>query len=220
MLIGLNGYAGAGKDTAAAYLVENHGFTRLAFADKLKDLAYAIDPDLDFGGGPYSLREAVDEHGWDQVKRVGDDAREFLQSVGMACRAVFGEDFWIRSVATTLATADPTENFVITDVRFPNEVAAIRARSDANGPGCIVRVERDGCGPVNGHESEEPLVPDLTVTNADGDRSKLFTQLDWVVATRQSAGARTVLFVGAGASTGVPGTIHGGAGGALGIALR
>jgi dephospho-CoA kinase len=33
--IGLVGTAGSGKDTAAGYLVENFGFMRFAFADRL-----------------------------------------------------------------------------------------------------------------------------------------------------------------------------------------
>lgn len=37
-VIALSGYKGSGKDTAAAYLVENYGFQRIAFADVLKDL--------------------------------------------------------------------------------------------------------------------------------------------------------------------------------------
>lgn len=38
LVIGLVGYAGAGKDTAAARLVENHGFVQLSFARKLKEI--------------------------------------------------------------------------------------------------------------------------------------------------------------------------------------
>lgn len=37
-LIGLSGKAGSGKDTMADYLSVNHGFKRIAFADKLKEV--------------------------------------------------------------------------------------------------------------------------------------------------------------------------------------
>jgi hypothetical protein len=48
-LIGLSGKAGAGKDTIADRLVANHGFVRVAFADKLKlIISDAFDVPLHF----------------------------------------------------------------------------------------------------------------------------------------------------------------------------
>jgi hypothetical protein len=47
ILIGLAGYAGSGKDTAADYLVHTHGFIKLAFADPLREEvanAWRINP--------------------------------------------------------------------------------------------------------------------------------------------------------------------------------
>ena len=38
-LVALSGWKGSGKDTLANYLVKKYGFKRLAFADKLKDMA-------------------------------------------------------------------------------------------------------------------------------------------------------------------------------------
>ena len=37
MIIGICGLIGCGKGTVGDILVENHGFTKLSFADKLKD---------------------------------------------------------------------------------------------------------------------------------------------------------------------------------------
>jgi hypothetical protein len=39
MIIGLNGLAKSGKDTFGEYIVTNYEFTRIAFADELKDIA-------------------------------------------------------------------------------------------------------------------------------------------------------------------------------------
>ena len=45
-VLALNGFKQSGKDTIAQYLVENHGYQRLAFGDGLKDLTcklYTVD---------------------------------------------------------------------------------------------------------------------------------------------------------------------------------
>ena len=42
MIIGIIGAIGSGKDTIADYLVKNHGFTRLSFAGKVKDVAAIV----------------------------------------------------------------------------------------------------------------------------------------------------------------------------------
>jgi hypothetical protein len=50
---------------------------------------------------------------------------------------------------------------VITDVRFANEAAAIRSWG-----GEIIRIDRPGVGPVNGHVSEAmPFEPDEVIEN-------------------------------------------------------
>jgi hypothetical protein len=62
MIIGLCGPAGSGKDTAADFLVKNHGFAKVAFADPLKrickDVFAFTDEQL---WGPSEKRNAVDE---------------------------------------------------------------------------------------------------------------------------------------------------------------
>jgi len=136
-LIGLAGYAGSGKDTAADVLV-GLGYQRRAFAGALKDLATRI--------------------GWDGQK---DDAgRKLLQELGVGARDILGADVWVNALMATLEGPS-----VITDVRFPNEVAAI-----ADHGGITLRIVRPGVGPALGHVSETAL-DDLelpTVVN-DGD---------------------------------------------------
>jgi len=96
-LVGLAGYAGSGKDTAADVL-EGLGYQRRAFAGALKDLATRI--------------------GWDG--RKDDAGRQLLQELGVGCREVLGADVWVQALMSTL-----TGPSVIVDVRFPNEVDAI-----------------------------------------------------------------------------------------------
>ncbi len=47
MIIGLTGYAQSGKDTVANILVERYGFTRVAFADKIREFLYETNPMYD-----------------------------------------------------------------------------------------------------------------------------------------------------------------------------
>ena len=57
MLIALFGPPGAGKDTVAKRLVEQHGFVRIAFADKVRELAYQVMSP--------NLQSVVDYEGWE-----------------------------------------------------------------------------------------------------------------------------------------------------------
>lgn len=149
-LLGLVGYAQAGKDTFAKYT----GFQRLAFADKLRDVAYDSNP---------WYREQVDKYGYEWAKTNVHGFREFLQDFGMAVRKHFGENTWVDAA---LQAHDPTVPTVITDTRFPNEIAAIKARG-----GLIIRIDRQGHAPANDHISEhawQETVPDEHYTFANG----------------------------------------------------
>jgi hypothetical protein len=161
MLIGLCGYAGSGKDAVAEILVRDHGFTRLAFADALKDIARRI--------------------GWNGEK---DEAgRKLLQDLGVACRECIYSDIWVDAVRgkyIDMWGGDPESRVVITDVRFPNEIGMIWDYG-----GKLWRVDRPGVGPVNGHISESAWCdsePDATIVN-DG------TLDDLAEAVRSAIGA-------------------------------
>jgi dephospho-CoA kinase len=58
MIIGLSGYSRSGKDEVAKILVEDYGFTRIAFADKIRELLYEMNPIVDTH---YHLKSLVDE---------------------------------------------------------------------------------------------------------------------------------------------------------------
>ncbi len=148
-LVGLVGYAQAGKDTFAGYL----GYKRIAFADVLKAVAYDTSPEL---------RAHVLYRGWEFAKQQ-PGMREFLQDLGIAVREHLGMDTWVNAA---FKDYDPSVATVITDVRFPNEIAAIRERG-----GIIARIDRTGNEPVNSHVSEfawQDTEPDLHYKFADG----------------------------------------------------
>jgi len=151
MIIGLSGYAQSGKDTVAKYLVENHGFVRVAFADPIRDLLYEMNPvlDLDLVKEEFTrLKTLVDAVGWDSAKQH-PEVRYLLQALGVGARTVIDTEIW---VAKALRTMSDEGNYVITDVRFQNEATTLRLAGAE-----IWRVERNGVKAVNDHVSEHDL---------------------------------------------------------------
>jgi hypothetical protein len=160
MIIGLTGFAGVGKDTVGQELV-NRGFTRLSFADPLRELALKCDPIVDFDDGIFiRLAAYVETYGWESAKSDIYDVRRFLQALGLGARELFGPDFWVNQLRDKVEF-DPIHgivgNYVVTDVRFPDEAKMIRGY----GQGYIAQIVRPGVGPINDHVSERPLDPEL-----------------------------------------------------------
>ena len=140
MIIGICGFIGAGKDTAADYLVGFHGYRRDSFANTLKDAVAAVfgwDRELLEGRTPEarSWREQRDEW-WSNRLNMTITPRWVLQNWGTeVIRQGFHDDIWIAALESRLAKR--TDNTVISDVRFPNEVKAIKAQG-----GKIIWIQR------------------------------------------------------------------------------
>lgn len=156
MIVGLSGYAKAGKDTAAKALIEHRGFIKVAFADSLRNCLYALNPIIDAGlykGGTFFTRyaDSIDSIGYEKTKSLYPEARELLQRLGTeAGRNILGENVWVNAALDSLEL--DKHDYVFTDVRFPNEFNALKAL-DA----FMVRVIRPNTGPVNNHPSETAL---------------------------------------------------------------
>ena len=148
MIIGLSGYAQSGKDTVAEYLINNHGFVRVAFADPIRDALYALDPIVE---GTKTVQPIVDLYGWEDAKKEFPEIRRMLQRFGTeVARTLWNENFWVKQA---FAKIKQYENVVVTDVRYINEADAISSLPD----GKVWRVVRDDVGPVNRHASETQL---------------------------------------------------------------
>ena len=130
MIIGICGLIGSGKGTVADILVDYHNFQKISFADKLKDGVAAVfgwDRAMLEGDTDRSRlwREKVDEF-W--TKETGREItpRLVLQEFGTDCmRNGFYDAIWVSLVKKHMVE-NPHINYVIPDVRFPNEMSMIR----------------------------------------------------------------------------------------------
>lgn len=130
-IISFSGLIGSGKDAAAQYLIDNHGFTRVSFASTLKDAVAAV-----FGWDRILLdgvtaesrgwRESVDTWWSKRLDMPYLTPRWVLQFWGTdVLRQHFHQDIWVASVEYQLQRSD--YDVVITDARFYNEIQAIKS---------------------------------------------------------------------------------------------
>lgn len=148
MIIGLSGYAQVGKDTVAAILVEDYGYTRIGFADIIKKACYLLDPIISLDG--MRLAHAVEKYGWEGAKQA-PEVRRLLQAMGSEVgRDLIDAQIWVE---LTLHGVRPEDKIVISDVRFKNEAEEIKWKQGEVWR--ISRVERDT--PVNIHRSETDM---------------------------------------------------------------
>jgi hypothetical protein len=145
-VVGISGYARSGKDTLADILVEHHGYTKVAFADKMRDFLYAQNPYVaENGGGSNfrSLQEIINKFGWDGYKSSpwGDDLRALVQRTGTeAGRQTLWQNIWVDAAFKGL---DPDGKYVFSDTRFLNEAEAVKDHG-----GLLLRISRPGVGPA------------------------------------------------------------------------
>jgi hypothetical protein len=136
MIIALSGRMGSGKSTIARRLADCYGFRIVSLAQPLYDALERLNPYIDYGGLRY--RDAVEKWGED-LKTKRPEVRRLLQVLGFeVLRELFDPDILLRPVLAELE-AHEGEDIVIPDVRFLNEVEALKAR-DA----ILVRVVREG----------------------------------------------------------------------------
>lgn len=189
--IALTGLARSGKDSVAARLVQEHGYVRVAFADKLKEAALKADPiigtrtveewDIVYGeweGRSHTeelrLSAAVAYHGWEVAKDTYPEVRRFLQDYGQTIREI-DPRFWIEAAWPAAGDAlDDGRPVVFTDVRYANEAEFLWRQGFTR-----VRVTRPGLTPGQ-HLSEREMLnypADRTIVN-DGTLTDLQALVD------------------------------------------
>lgn len=160
MIIGISGKAGSGKDTAAKMLevlyanpnisyedFANRKYKNFAdiqvihFADILKETVQAL-----FGIGEWET--GTQEGKKVTISWIGKTVRELLQEVGQGLRDAIDPNLWIKAL---FANTEDWSNYIIADVRYSNELEAIKERD-----GVLIRIDRNGAGAGN-HSSETAL---------------------------------------------------------------
>lgn len=128
-VVGICGLIGHGKGTVGDVLLEQ-GYQRLSFADKLKDaVAVMFDWDRDMLEGitdeSRAWREQPNEF-WSNETGSDITPRLVLQLFGTDCmRNGFYDGVWVSMVKKTILE-NPGVNYVVPDVRFPNEMSMIQ----------------------------------------------------------------------------------------------
>ena len=146
LTLGLHGLPGTGKDTLADYLVDKHGFTKVAFADRLKrELARIFNepmctftvragktepsPFLRYSRCNYYpfirfLLKRAHEAGESKFDADAPRTPRFMmQQYGDFCRE-HNPNYFIETVEQVIRETEG--HVVVTDVRFPNERDAVK----------------------------------------------------------------------------------------------
>ncbi len=141
LLIALTGPAGAGKDTVADYLVEHHNYTKLAFADALReeigrafDVAVNLLTHRETKEHPMSalaLRRCMNP---EFIQHVNADLnkprspRQIMQWWGTEYRRTQNSHYWVDTFMTRLIREHQQGRyrFVVTDVRRTIEADLLR----------------------------------------------------------------------------------------------
>ncbi len=129
-IIGVCGFIASGKGTVGDILSTEFGFTKISYADRLKDTLATLfnwDRTLLEGNTPESRqwRETPDTY-WSEELGTEFTPRSAMQRLGTDCiRKGLADDIWVLIMKQTLQQ-QPDTNFVIPDVRFFNERDLLR----------------------------------------------------------------------------------------------
>jgi len=156
MIIGLAGFKGSGKTTAANYLTDTLGIaTAYPLAEPIKDIAKQLYPDL------IGL-DLDDQTVKDHLSIGGRKVRDILVGIGQGLRRDLGSDVWCEVVGEKLSRLPKyADRIVIPDIRMPHEAEWLR-----NLGGTLIWIDNPNCS-TNGCSTEQDLsqMADAIITN-------------------------------------------------------
>ncbi len=173
-VIGIAGRKYNGKDTIGDYLVKNYGYKKIAFADPIKEICkemFGFNNEQLYG----SLKETNDEF-WNI------SPRKLMQFIGTELfrnhtdeiMPDVGSNIWIKVLEKKILD-NPDSKYVITDIRFENELELVTKFH-----GLKIKVVRDNMEIIDNHISEkliDSLNTEFTIKN-NGTKEELFEKID------------------------------------------
>jgi hypothetical protein len=184
MLIAFLGKKGSGKDTAADFMIKNHGFIKYVFADPLKKGLKCFFNLTDQQLYDEKLKEEIDP-------RWGVSPRKLMQTIGTdifqyliheILPELKGEhrNHWVtlfKEWYLDLKKKDPNLKIVIADARFLNEVKTINELG-----GIVCKIIRPSRGNNDQHLSENEInqIPDQLIDNViinDGSLDDIYLKV-------------------------------------------
>ena len=172
MLIGISGKMGVGKDTLGSILCDlEPAYEVKRFANKLKMIASLLSGISVERFESQDFKQFNMPSVWNRYKspttaygdqRIKMTVREFLQKLGTeAMRDNLHEDVWVNALFADYKEryfgSNSMPNWVITDVRFPNEANAIINRG-----GIMVKINRTDTTGINKNHSSETALDNWT----------------------------------------------------------
>lgn len=156
LVISLYGYKGSGKSIAADYLTDHFGFVRIKFAGSLKGMLRTLGlTDDEIEGTEKEMPCEL---------LGGKTPRCAMQTLGTEWgRQLISKDLWVNAWKRNVQDWQETElDVVVDDMRFPNEVEAVKALG-----GVLVKLVRKE-STDDAHVSEasiDSFVSDYTIVN-------------------------------------------------------
>lgn len=127
-VVAFAGKAGSGKDYRCKQLVNNQGYTQLAFADALRKIAFITL------GIPYN--EGMEKY--EELKKTpilsnGLTLRNILENLGTEGIRKYDSNFWVKCLVHDIEELDDDVNVCISDLRFYNEYEGLKNHCDTYG---------------------------------------------------------------------------------------